>query len=360
MLAISEIVSAFKAEHPGFGEVANGTSLRQALLERLAASGVVYVPAFYDVEYLADGRIGRVVPTNSAAPWRVAKHTLMDLDEWPYPKNPLVPLAETVHERLSVEIFRGCTRGCRFCQAGMITRPVRERSTEVLGEMIENGLRRTGFEEVGMLSLSSADHSRDRRALQGPGRPVRVRAGGAVPAQHPGGRLQHRPGQRAVAQRPALRADVRPRGGQRADAPGDQQDGHRGGPDQHGDRRLLRGLAAGEAVLHVRPADRDRRGRPADRRAREERDQGRTGGRRHKRHPVHRVDRRVRAQAAHAVPVGRASSTTRAPTAGCDALRDEIRNDRNYGRAIGFRYHDGRAPGSSRGCSPGATGGWAG
>jgi radical SAM family uncharacterized protein len=159
VLAISEIVRAFKAEHPGFGEVANGTSLRQALLERLAASGVVYVPAFYDVEYLADGRIGRVVPTNSAAPWRVAKHTLMDLDEWPYPRNPLVPLAETVHERLSVEIFRGCTRGCRFCQAGMITRPVRERSTEVLGEMIENGLRRTGFEEVGMLSLSSADHS---------------------------------------------------------------------------------------------------------------------------------------------------------------------------------------------------------
>ena len=159
VLAISEIVSAFKAEHPGFGEVANGTSLRQALLERLAASGVVYVPAFYDVEYLADGRIGRVVPTNSAAPWRVAKHTLMDLDEWPYPKSPLVPLAETVHERLSVEIFRGCTRGCRFCQAGMITRPVRERSTEVLGEMIENGLRKTGFEEVGMLSLSSADHS---------------------------------------------------------------------------------------------------------------------------------------------------------------------------------------------------------
>ncbi len=83
----------------------------------------------------------------------------MDLDQWPYPRNPLVPLAETVHERFSVEIFRGCTRGCRFCQAGMITRPVRERSIETIGQMVDNGVRKTGFEEVGLLSLSSADHT---------------------------------------------------------------------------------------------------------------------------------------------------------------------------------------------------------
>jgi radical SAM superfamily enzyme YgiQ (UPF0313 family) len=70
-----------------------------------------------------------------------------------------VPLAETVHERYSVEIFRGCTRGCRFCQAGMITRPVRERSMRTIGDMVENGIRRSGFEEVGLLSLSSADHT---------------------------------------------------------------------------------------------------------------------------------------------------------------------------------------------------------
>ena len=83
----------------------------------------------------------------------------MDLDAWPYPAKPLVPLAETVHERFSVEIFRGCTRGCRFCQAGMITRPVRERSIETIGDMVENGIRKSGFEEVGLLSLSSADHT---------------------------------------------------------------------------------------------------------------------------------------------------------------------------------------------------------
>ena len=132
---------------------------RRGLLEAIARSGVAYVPSMYDVEYLPDGRIRRVVPAHSGIPWRVAKHTLMDLDEWPYPKAPLVPLAETVHERMSVEIFRGCTRGCRFCQAGMITRPVRERSKAGIAAMVDNGLAKTGYEEVGLLSLSSADHS---------------------------------------------------------------------------------------------------------------------------------------------------------------------------------------------------------
>ena len=83
----------------------------------------------------------------------------MDLDSWPYPSKPLVPIAETVHERFSVEIFRGCTRGCRFCQAGMITRPVRERSITAISEMVSKGLAESGFQEVGLLSLSSADHS---------------------------------------------------------------------------------------------------------------------------------------------------------------------------------------------------------
>jgi len=132
---------------------------RAELLSRLAEIQGVYVPSFYDVDYLPDGRIHRVVPNRPEAPWRVAKRTVMDLDEWPYPKAPLVPLAETVHERSSVEIFRGCTRGCRFCQAGMITRPVRERSIDTVGKIIANGLAATGFDEVGLLSLSSADHS---------------------------------------------------------------------------------------------------------------------------------------------------------------------------------------------------------
>jgi radical SAM family uncharacterized protein len=132
---------------------------RAELLKRLAETEGVYVPGLYDVTYGTDGTIAGIEPNDPRAPKRVTKRTTIDLDEWPYPKQPLVPLAESVHERMSVEIFRGCTRGCRFCQAGMITRPVRERSLQGIGEMVERGLQATGFTEVGLLSLSSADHS---------------------------------------------------------------------------------------------------------------------------------------------------------------------------------------------------------
>jgi radical SAM family uncharacterized protein len=151
VLAITELIRAWKAAGRPGG--------RDGLLLRLAAAGGVYIPRFYDVSYRDNGAIEQVAPNRPGVPRSVSKHTVMDLDAWPYPAKPIVPVAESVHERFSVEIFRGCTRGCRFCQAGMITRPVRERSITTIGAMVDAGVRASGFSEVGLLSLSSADHS---------------------------------------------------------------------------------------------------------------------------------------------------------------------------------------------------------
>jgi radical SAM family uncharacterized protein len=131
---------------------------RQRILHDLARIPGVYVPSCYDVTY--DGpNLVSVTPRYSDVPERVEKRTIADLAAWPYPRRQLVPMTEVVHDRLNVEVFRGCTRGCRFCQAGMITRPVRERPAGQVLEMVSAGLRRTGYDEVSLTSLSSADFS---------------------------------------------------------------------------------------------------------------------------------------------------------------------------------------------------------
>jgi len=135
-----------------------GVSRHDTLVELAGLEGI-YVPSLYAPEYLPDGRLRGVFPRHPNAPARITRRTILDLDRFPYPKRPLVPLTEVVHERLSVEIFRGCTRGCRFCQAGMIARPVRERSKETIEKIVADGVAASGLPEVGLLSLSSADHS---------------------------------------------------------------------------------------------------------------------------------------------------------------------------------------------------------
>ena len=152
--AVAEVTEAVAAWKTG----GRGAGSRQRVLRDLAGVPGVYVPSMYDVAY--DGeRLVSVTPRFADVPERVEKRTIADLNEWPYPKNQLVPLTEVVHDRLNVEIFRGCTRGCRFCQAGMITRPVRERSSEQVRSMVSAGLQRTGYDEVSLTSLSSADYS---------------------------------------------------------------------------------------------------------------------------------------------------------------------------------------------------------
>ena len=132
-------------------------SAREELLHALAGLRGVYVPALFVPRY-EHGRLVAVEP-HAGVPAVVEKRTVADLGEWPYPRNQLVPLTEVVHDRLNVEVFRGCTRGCRFCQAGMITRPVRERPADQVRAMVEDGLARTGYEEVALTSLSTADYS---------------------------------------------------------------------------------------------------------------------------------------------------------------------------------------------------------
>lgn len=131
---------------------------RQDVLRELAGLDGVYVPSMYEVAYEGQ-RLVAVTPRHPDVPAVVEKRTIADLGQLPYPRTQLVPITEVVHDRLNVEVFRGCTRGCRFCQAGMITRPVRERPAEQVRTMVADGLRRTGYDEVALTSLSTADYS---------------------------------------------------------------------------------------------------------------------------------------------------------------------------------------------------------
>jgi radical SAM family uncharacterized protein/radical SAM-linked protein len=130
---------------------------REALLERLAAIEGVYVPSLFAIDYDPSGRVESITALKKGYE-TVKRRFVSDLDRVPYPTAPVVPFLKTVHDRISMEIARGCTRGCRFCQAGYIYRPVRERSPEQVLEIIEQTLANTGYDEISLLSLSTGDY----------------------------------------------------------------------------------------------------------------------------------------------------------------------------------------------------------
>lgn len=132
---------------------------RMACLKRLAGIRGVYVPALYDVTYHEDGTIASFKPNCPEAPERVLKAIITDLDTAIYPEDIPVPYTEIIHDRIMLEIMRGCTRGCRFCAAGMLYRPVRERSLEHLVELASKLEKSTGYEEISLSSLSSGDYT---------------------------------------------------------------------------------------------------------------------------------------------------------------------------------------------------------
>ena len=132
---------------------------RKAFLERAARIEGIYVPAFYEAQYNEDGTLKSFTPNNENAPAVVKKQVVMDVTDAPYPEKPVVPFIKATQDRVVLEIQRGCIRGCRFCQAGMIYRPTRERNVERLKEYARAMLKNTGHEEISLSSLSSSDYS---------------------------------------------------------------------------------------------------------------------------------------------------------------------------------------------------------
>ncbi len=159
IVEIADVVRRLNAARKEARHLRSAAEAKMQALRELASLEGVYVPAFYEPRPLPGGRLGAVRPVESSVPETIERRTVVSIADFPYPRRPLVPLTEVIHDRLNIEVFRGCTRGCRFCQAGMITRPVRERPNAQVEQMISEGIANTGYEDVSLLSLSSADYS---------------------------------------------------------------------------------------------------------------------------------------------------------------------------------------------------------
>lgn len=165
------VADFFDLFYLGEGETANNQLLdlyienkksggsRRAFLEKAAEIDCIYVPQFYEVHYHEDGTIKERIVVNPHAKETVRKEIVTDFDTAPYPEKPLVPFIKVTQDRCVLEIQRGCIRGCRFCQAGSVYKPLREKNLEKLKELAKNMLEATGYEEISLSSLSSSDYS---------------------------------------------------------------------------------------------------------------------------------------------------------------------------------------------------------
>ncbi len=157
--AINDLVDAYREWKAGRGT-------RGDFLSQVASIPGVYVPSLYRVEYHTDGTVKRIEPKGSGVPATVNKRVIQDLDSAVYPESFVVPYVEVIHDRIMLEVMRGCTRGCRFCQAGIIYRPVRERRRKTLLKQAEKLVASTGYEEISLASLSTSDYGEIQGLIQ--------------------------------------------------------------------------------------------------------------------------------------------------------------------------------------------------